>query len=162
MVAVRWIALTVGALVVLALLGVGVARLHDGPLGLITGGGFASGEWVDGPVADWSFAKDIETVELQLEGEGTSRTVWIAVAAGRAFVPASLSFPPWKDWHLRAARDGAAVLRIDGRRYPVLLTRHTEGPVFDAGAAAVTSKYTGGTPSGDAWMFAVTSRPRMQ
>ena len=78
------------------------ARFHDGPLGPIPGGALASGEIVSAPVTDWSFAKDVAEVELQLESQDHSRTVWILVNDGQAYVPCSLGFPPGKSWYQEA------------------------------------------------------------
>jgi hypothetical protein len=155
----KWLAYLVLGLVVAVAGLFGAARLHDGPLGMAPGGAFESGEIVKSPVQDWSFVRDIATVELQLEGEDTSRTVWILADGASAYVPASLGFPPFKTWHKRADRDGSAWLRIDGKRYPVTLTRTEDGGLYGRVAAEVTRKYAGGPPSDAAvWVFAVTSR----
>jgi hypothetical protein len=156
---VRWISyLVLGLAVALAAL-FGAARLHDGPLEIIPGGPFESGEIVKTPVADWSFLRDRPTVELQLDGDDTSRTVWILTDGERAYVPASLGFPPFKTWHRRADRDGSAWLRIDGKRYPVTLTRTDDPGVATQVASEVARKYGGGPPSdAGVWIFAVTSR----
>jgi hypothetical protein len=135
------------------------ARFHDGPLSMIPGGPLASGEIVSGAIDDWSFAEAIETIELQLTQDDTSRTTWVLVSDGRAFIPCSLGFPPGKDWHLRADKNGSATVRILGKRYPVTLERLEDPPLESKLGAIVTSKY-GGAPSGDAgvWFFAIESR----
>lgn len=149
-------------LVLVALAGLfAAARFGDGPLGPIPGGAFSSGAWVAEPVDDWSFAADVPTIQLQLAGEDTSRTVWFLVRDGRAYVPCSLSFPPGKRWYRRADRDGRAVLRIQGRRYPVTLTRDTDSDLATDLGAIVDAKYGTVPPSeGGVWFFAVSSRPR--
>jgi hypothetical protein len=135
------------------------ARCHDGPLAMIPGGPLASGELVSEPVADWGFAESIETIELQLANDDTSRTTWILVSDGRAFIFCSLGFPPGKDWHLRADRDGRAILRILGKRYPVTLQRLVEPTLQRDLDAIVSTKYGGGPPSDSgAWFFSVDSR----
>ena len=108
---VRWLAIAVGVLVLFVAAIFVVARFHDGPLGLAPGGPLVAGEVVVAPVGDWAFATDIDTIELQLDGESSSRTTWILVSDGRAFIPASLSFPPGKRWHKTADQNGAAWLR---------------------------------------------------
>jgi hypothetical protein len=156
---VRWLVRIVAALVIgVALLFVG-ARFHDGPLGPIPGGALASGEVVTEPVADWTFARDVQEVELQLDGESGSRTVWILVHEGRAYVPASLSFPPGKRWHLQAAQDGRATLRVEGRRYPAELVKTDDPSLSEALSAEVARKY-GSVPSseGGVWIFRVAPR----
>lgn len=146
------------ALAVLVVLG---ARLSDGPVGFLPGGALRSGEWVDAPVADWSFAKDVAEVELALEGERSSRTTWILVDGGQAWIPCSLSFPPFKRWHERAAADGRAVLRIDGRRYPVTLVREEFRPTRRRLELVAHEKYENLPPTdGGVWLFRVESRAR--
>jgi hypothetical protein len=159
---VRWIATALVALVLLVA-GVAVAaRFADGPLGPFPGGALRSGEWVEAPVADWSFARDVQEVELQLESQPSSRTTWILVKDGEAFVPCSLGFPPGKRWHFAATEDGRAVLRIEGRRYPVQLTRAEAEPGLAEPLRAEVSRKYGDPPPTDAgvWIFRVTSRPR--
>jgi len=161
----RFIVFLIKAAVIIGLLaGVifGGARLHDGPISMIPGGPFESGDWVDGPVSDWSFAKDIPTVELQLDGEDTSRTVWILVRNDRAYIPCSLTFPPGKKWHLRAAENGRAILRIEGKRYPVTLERLRDDERFAPELKQITSMKYGTTPPSDSgvWFFSVRSRGR--
>jgi hypothetical protein len=77
-------------------------------------------------------------------------------------VPCSLGFPPGKRWHLAASQDGRAVLRIEGKRYPVTLTRaEAESGLAEALRAEVDRKYRR-APASDAgvWIFRVESRAR--
>lgn len=153
----RWVVrsvVIVAALVGLVFVG---ARLHDGPLGPIPGGPLASGEMVTQPVGDWSFATDVSEIELQLASQSKSRTTWIVVHDGRAYVPASTQFPPGKTWHRSALEDGRATLRIAGRRYPVMLAKLEDAALVTAVRAVGLKKYPN-RPEGDAWVFAVTSR----
>lgn len=156
---VRWLVRIVVAVVILVALLFLAARFHDGPLGPIPGGALASGALVVEPVADWSFARDIQEIELQLASEDGSRTVWILVDGGRAYVPCTLGFPPGKRWYRAAAQDGRATLRIEGRRYPVTLTKTDDAALAEWMRAEVERKY-GRVPPGDAgvWIFAVSSR----
>lgn len=158
----RWIARIVIALVALIAFVYFGARFHDGPLGPIPGGPLAAGEAVSGPIADWSFAKDTGEIELQLDSQRQSRTVWFFVLDGKAYVPCSLSTPPGKTWHKLAVADGRATLRIDGKRYPVTLTKLDDTiaqQMFDAVRAELTRKYGRLPPSeGGAWLFQVASQ----
>lgn len=43
------------------------ARFADGPIEIIAGGPFSSGQAYTGPEPDWSFVRDMPTVEFQLE-----------------------------------------------------------------------------------------------
>ena len=142
----RWLAIAVGVLVLFVASIFVVARFHDGPLGLAPGGPLVAGEIVATPVGDWGFATDVETIELQLDGESSSRTVWVLVSDGRAYIPASLSFPPGKRWHKTADEKGAAWLRISGQRYPVTLTRVQDEALRTKLIGVVGQKYTGGPP----------------
>jgi hypothetical protein len=162
MAVIRWLLRIALGIVALALLVFFGARLLDGPLGPIPGGPLESGEIVAEPVSDWSFAKDVAEVELQLASQGRSRTTWVLVHEGQAYVPCSLGFPPGKSWYQEAVTDGRATLRIEGRRYPVTLTKLDDAaqkqlePVI---LAEVTRKY-GTPPPSDAgvWIFRVSSR----
>ena len=120
------------------------ARFHDGPLGFIPGGPLSAGTRVETPVLDWSFAKDLGEIELQLESQKTSRTTWILVRDGAAYVPCSLSFPPGKNWYNEAQRDGRAVLRIEGQLHRVSLTRDDDPTLPAFARPEVVRKY--GTP----------------
>jgi hypothetical protein len=150
-------------IVVAVVVGVGllfaVARVGDGPLGPLPGGPLEAGELVSEPVTDWGFAEDIETIEMQLAGEDTSRTTWVLVDSGRAYIPSSLGFPPGKTWYERADQSGDAFVRIEGRRYPVRLQRVHEEKTRRALAEIANEKYGGGPP-GDAevWFFVMESR----
>ena len=41
------------------------ARFADGPVEIIAGGPFKTGELVEGPEPDWSFVRDIDEVEFE-------------------------------------------------------------------------------------------------
>jgi hypothetical protein len=162
MIVLRWLLrLVLAAIALVALLFFG-ARLHDGPLGPIPGGALASGPEVTEAIGDWSFAKEVGEIELQLASEGTSRTTWILVFDGQAYVPCSLGFPPGKRWHEQAAADGRATLRIEGRRYPVTLTKLDDAAVaqMETTVRAEVGRKYGQAPPTDAgvWLFRVESR----
>jgi hypothetical protein len=158
MVVLRWVIRIVAFVALVVALAFVGARFHDGPFGPIPGGPLASGEIVTRPVDDWSFATDVPEIELQLAAQTRSRTTWIVVHEGRAYVPASTQFPPGKTWHRTALEDGRATLRIAGKRYPVTLAK-LEDPARVAAVRAVGLKKYPNRPEGDAWVFAVTSRP---
>jgi hypothetical protein len=135
------------------------ARFLDGPLAIIPGGPLSSGELVSSPIRDWNFAESVETIELQLAEDRTSRTTWILVSDGRAFIPCSLRFPPGKNWHFRADRDGRAVIRVLGKRYPVTLKRLNNSTLQSKLKAIVSAKYSVGSRSdAGVWFFAIESR----
>jgi hypothetical protein len=146
--------LGLAVLIMVALFG---ARFLDGPLGPIPGGALASGVLVSEPVGDWSFAKDVPEIALQLESQSQSRTTWILVSDGKAYIPASTEYPPGKTWHRKALEDGRATLRIDGKLYPVTLAKVEDVAVETVVREVVSQKYPT-RPGGDAWLFQVTSR----
>lgn len=158
MVVLRWVIRIVGVLALLIGLVFLGARLHDGPLGPFPGGPLVRGDLVTAPVDDWSFAANVVEIELQLASQSKSRTTWIVVHDGRAYVPASTQFPPGKTWHRSALADGRATLRIAGRRYPVTLTKLDDAALVAAVRDVGLTKYPN-RPDGDAWVFAATSRP---
>ena len=63
------------------------ARFADGPLAIIAGGPFTTGEVHEGPPPDWAFVKDIETIEMQSLNPARSRTTWVLHYDGRVFIP---------------------------------------------------------------------------
>lgn len=152
--------------IVVFLIAVGVAalfafaRFHDGPIALIPGGPLLKGELVTAPVADWSFAKDVPEIELQLAYQKTSRTTWVLVKDGAAYVPCSLAFPPGKRWYKDADQDGAATVRIEGKLYPVTLVRVKDDALRKELGQVALSKYMNGArpPEGEVWFFALEPR----
>src|SRR4051812_38171496 len=153
----RWLARILFAVVLLVIVLFVGARFHDGPLGPIPGGPLVNGPLVADPVADWSFAKDVQEIELQLDSQSKSRTTWIIVDKGKAYVPAAVEFPPGKTWHRAALADGRAVLRIAGKRYPVTLTKVEDQTLLNGVREVGSSKYPA-RPEGEVWAFEVTSR----
>jgi hypothetical protein len=158
MVVLRWVVRIVALVLVLVVLVVVGARFHDGPLGPLPGGPLASGPLVTEPVSDWSFATDVAEIELQLVSQTKSRTTWIIVHEGRAYIPAATEFPPGKTWHHAALEDGRATLRIAGTRYPVTLAKVEDPALLTAVRADAVRKYPA-RPGGEVWLFALASRP---
>ena len=128
---------------------------------------FAGGPLVDGPLyaggePDWSFVADVPTVELQLLEPPETRTIWVAEADGKLYLwsgyMGTFVGRLWKRWPGQAERDGRAIVRIDGMRYPRHLIRVTQGEVLDRVSAAVSAKYPSrmtraAIEAGDVWLF---------
>lgn len=137
-------------------------RFTDGPLGFFSGGPFRSGEVV-APIADWSFAADTDTIQMQLLDPPRSRTVWVVVEKGQAFIPCGIpNFRLWKQWPHEAKDDGRAEIRLDGKRYPVTLVKIEERPLVERLLKKVDGKY-GGVPEGEVaedsvWFFRLEPR----
>ena len=149
----KFVGIGLGAIAALLLLLVIAARFSDGPLvEMLPGGPFTSGEVVmEGPT-DWSFLADRMTVEF--ESAGRSRIVWIHTLDGDAYIGANLGFPPFKTWHETALEYPAAVVRIDGKRYPRHLTKIDDEDTRSRLREAGERKY-GGSPdaSSETWFF---------
>ncbi|MYK27312.1 MAG: hypothetical protein F4048_01390 [Gammaproteobacteria bacterium] len=144
-------------------------RFADGPLEMIAGGPFTSGELQSKPPADWSFMRDAETIEFQSLEPPRSRTVWVLAHEGRMFIPCgymnSIWGRIWKQWPVEAERDGRIITRIDGKLYNQNLVRIQDGPILEPLLAEMSRKYAGGQPipvevvtSGAFWFFEVTPR----
>ncbi len=151
-------------IVVLAVLVIFVAgRFSDGPMGFFSGGAFTSGDVVASP-SDWAFATDTDTIQMQLLEPPRSRTVWVVVDDGKAYIPCGVpNFRLWKQWPHEAVADGRAEIRIDGKRYPVTLSKTDDPAAFDRLLAKVGEKY-GGLPPGEVdqdsvWFFRLDPRP---
>ena len=143
-------------------------RFTDGPMGLVGGGAFSSGEVVS-TEPDWRFIKDYDTVEFQLLEPARSRTTWIVEHEGRIFIPSGYMLSTvgkiWKQWPLHAQKDGRAILRVDGKLYPRQVVRITDGPELPAVLAELSRKYANNMPisaaeveSGSLWIFELVQR----
>ena len=79
----------IATLLFVLIIGVGLffigMRFHDGPLEIISGGPFKSGELSSTPIS-WDFIKDRQEIEFQTLDPTTSRTVWLGVIKGRLFL----------------------------------------------------------------------------
>lgn len=144
------------------------ARLGDGPTAMLPGGPLVAGELHTGPEPDWTFARDVPGLELQLVEPPVSRTIWLQVVDGRLYAVSGYMRSAigrlWKQWPMQAEKDPRAVIRIDGKRYERKLVRLGPGhPALAGIAAEVERKY--GAPlrpemaaSGDAWFYALEPR----
>ena len=163
----------VGGLLALLLIGVGGlvvgARFADGPIAIIAGGAFTSGELVTGPEPDWSFVRDMREVEFQLLDPPRSRTTWILDHEGKAYIPSGYMTTwwgkIWKRWPIEAERDPRILLRIGDALYERRLVRIEEGPLLAPLLAELSRKYRGGgeirleaVTSGYLWLFELAPR----
>ena len=150
----RWIAIVFAGLVMLVGAVAFGARFADGPIAVFPGGPFASGEWVEDPNVDFSFAANIEEIELESGASPTSRTTWILLDGKRAYIPCSLGFPPGKRWHTEALASPEAVVRIEGKRYRRRLVKVEDDALVQRLATAAGQKYGSGPPGGSGvWFF---------
>lgn len=184
MVWIKWIGISLGALILLAAAGIIITqRVSDGPIEFLQGGPFRTGEVVETPVTDWSFGVEKPT-EFELVGPGTSRTAGYIMHEGKAYMTCDLGFiwnrfEPgiqrhilqliylFKDWHLDAVEDGRTRLRIDGKIYRATMTR-VEDPALigelKAQLEALATEFIGEDigpapkePPNDIWFFRLDS-----
>jgi len=146
------------------------ARFSDGPLAIIAGGPFSTGQPVSEPVSDWSFVRDVQEVEFQLLDPPRSRTTWIVEHDGRAYIPSgymnSWWGKLWKRWPSEAETDGRILLRVGDDIHEVTLERVVSGPALPAITAELGRKYAGGADvipaeavtAGDLWIFELAPR----
>jgi len=159
----------IAIVVVIAVVVLVAARFHDGPLGIVAGGPFKSGETVNSPSEpDWRFVHDVPTVEFQLLSPQRSRTTWILEIDGKIYIPSGYMNSTlgriWKHWPIEAERDGRALLRVDGKIYPRQLVRIQSGDIVGRLTQELSRKYGApATPaaveSGNLWLFELTPRP---
>ena len=147
------------ALAALVLLVVAVfvgARFSDGPLAIVPGGPLRSGEWVEADRVDWSFAADVE--EIEFESGGRSRTTWVVVHEGEAYIPCSLGFPPGKSWHHEILERPEGVVRVDGKRYKRKFLKVEDEALYATLTELVQDKYTPPPGGGGSWFFHIAPR----
>ncbi len=168
---VRKVLVVIGVLILIPVVAIGALAVtsgsSDGPSAFFGGGPLVAGELVTGPEPDWSFARDVGTIELQLLDPPRSRLIWIAEHEGKIYVVSgymnSFLGRLWKKWPAQAERDGRAILRIDGKRYERTLVRLTTEPVVAGVTAEFSRKYGAGmTPasieSEATWLFELAPR----
>jgi hypothetical protein len=145
------------------------ARFADGPLPMVAGGPFTSGELVTGPEPDWTFVHDIQEVEFQLLEPARSRITWIVEHEGKAYIPSGYMTTwwgkIWKKWPIEAEKDGRIVLRVGGKLYERRLVRVTDPKLFGPLTAELGRKYAPGgsipveaATSNYLWLFELVPR----
>ena len=169
----RFVLRVVGVLLVLLLVLLGAllvgARFADGPIAIIAGGPFTSGELVSGPEPDWSFVRDVREVEFQLLEPPRSRTTWILHHEGKAYIPCGYMTSwwgqLWKRWPAEAEKDPRVLLRIGDALYERQLVRIKDGPSVAPLLAELSRKYAGGrdipmeaVSSGSLWLYELAPR----
>ena len=145
------------------------ARFSDGPLAIVAGGPFTSGELVTGPEPDWSFVQGLQEVEFQLVTPPRSRTTWILHHDGKAYIPSGYMTTwwgrIWKRWPIEVENDNRAILRIGDKLYDRRLVRIEDGPMLAPLLTQLSRKYLGGSDippdavsSGYLWLFELAPR----
>ena len=146
-------------------------RSADGPMAIIPGGAFSSGEPTAVP-DDWSFLADRMEVEFQTMDPATSRTVWVGVHDRRLFLVSGYMTSwyggIWKQWPHYLGDDANIVLRVDDNLYDLRLERIMDGPDIIPVLGEFGRKYGGAAPdfapsteavtSGAVWMYEAVAR----
>jgi len=163
----RYLAYTLVTLIVAIGLFLFGARFADGPIEIIAGGPFTSGEQYTGPEPDWSFLRDTPTVEFQLLDPARSRTTWIIEHEGKIYIPSGYMTTTWgkiwKQWPIEAEKDGRAILRVNGTLYERQLRRIQDGPELAPIVKILGEKYkltssVDAVTSGYLWLFEMSPR----
>lgn len=90
----------------------------DGPMFILAGGPFRSGEVVDFDALDWSALDELHELEFEIVATGRSRILWFSVHEGAAYVACDLDCIDGRlsRWPQTIERDNRVVVRIDGKR----------------------------------------------
>jgi hypothetical protein len=163
----KWFLISVAVIVAVILLFFGYMRFHDGPIEIIAGGPFSTGEKYVGPEPDWSFIKDRQTIEFQLMDPPTSRVLWHVVNDNKLYVISGYMETGygkiWKQWPHYAEQDNRALLRVDEKIYERKLIRLSAEEFTDRIAEEHARKYQTGLnrqaiASGSAWFYELAPR----
>jgi hypothetical protein len=144
-----------GAFLLAALLAVSCGT--DGPVGFVPGGPF-SGVPEQGPEPDWSFATELDSVDIQVFGD-EPRTVrtGIVVLEGVPHLPVTWS--PLKRWPDVVKADPRILLRADGRLFERHAVPVDEPEQLAVLIAAGQEKY--GAPFHARWTTGITQYFRL-
>ena len=114
----RLLAAAVGAIAVVLAGGAFLLSRADGPVLVFAGGPLRSGELVDFADVDWEALDRLNELELEIVGEGRSRTLWFSVDDGVPYVGCDLDCVGGvlTRWPQQVERDDRVVIRIEGRR----------------------------------------------
>jgi len=126
-----------------------------------TPGGPLSGERRSVAIDDWSFANDVDLCQIEVD-RGIAWSVNLnCMADDSGALYLSCARCDGKAWSTAAISNSAGRIRIDGKVYPVTLTRVEEGGLLDVAWQARANKLGRGrdTKRPDHWWsFQITSR----
>lgn len=90
----------------------------DGPVFVVAGGPFQSGEPVPFDALDWTALDSLHELEFEIVAAGRSRILWFSVHEGTAYVACDLDCIDGRlnRWPQQVERDNRVVVRIDGKR----------------------------------------------
>ena len=117
-----------------------------GPIGPIPGGAL-SGEVVSEPVADWSFADQVENAQLETRpADPHSVNTWFAGVGARLYVPTSMIWgprhPEGRSWVAHVAEDDRVRVRLGDGIYERRAVRVADdSPEYAEARAALEARY---------------------
>ena len=163
----KWIGAIALAIVVgLSLVSL-LARSSDGPIGAFAGGPLVEGERLEEGLSNWSSYEGVSEIDMQLLEPPRSRRLWLLVDEGNLYLPSGWvrSMPFWKHWPHQAQADGRALLRIEGRIYPVELVKVENDDLRWNLARKLSAKYDLPVPDSspdpeELWIFRADARGR--
>ncbi|HIG41403.1 MAG: hypothetical protein ABGY96_02755 [bacterium] len=170
----KWVGIIVGILALSVAIFLFGMRFHDGPMEIITGGPFKTGELATAP-DDWSFLTGRMEIEFQTMEPDSSRIVWLVVLDKRLYVISGYMNTGygkiWKQWPHHLVADDRVVLRIDEKLYEQRMVRMMEHPqLLDLMTINIKKYGDGANPTftaeqlndslsaGDFWLFEVVDR----
>ena len=170
----KWVGIIIGVLVLGVALFLFGMRFHDGPIEIITGGPFKTGELTE-PPNDWSFLTDRMEIEFQTMEPDSSRIVWLVVLEKRLYVISGYMNTGygkiWKQWPHHLVADDRVIVRIDNELYEQRMVRMMEHPQLLDLMTINAKKYGDGAAlsftaeqlneallAGDYWLFEVLDR----
>ncbi len=136
-------------------------RFHDGPVEIVAGGAFQSGELVT-DVEDWSFLDEFVTLEMETRHTQRSRVLWLAVHDNRVYVYSNYMKSRmgriWKRWPHQLMGHNKVIIRAGGKLYEMRCNRVREGEQIPAVLQRFNDKYQAGlTPEAveneSVWLF---------
>lgn len=159
---VKYIGIALAALLALAVVGAGIARLViNGPIGPLVGGRL-DGSQRAAP-ADWNFTDEHFTIAVEVQpADPYSVTVVCFVSAGELYIPARNAAE--KDWPQMALADGRARVRVGDDLYPVQLVKVEDDSERERVFKAASEKYpqlaaqSGERIPGSVWLFRAERR----
>lgn len=130
-------------------------------------GGYLTGEQIEEPVSDWSFANQVALCQIETRSGILPHSINLNCMAsddGELFL--SCSQCDGKYWSTAALNNPAARIRLEGEVYPVSLRRVTSAQELDTAWRARALKLSQGSGGGGDiperpdhwWSFQVTSR----
>ncbi len=149
----RRLAVLAALIVVAVAVGRFLLSRADGPVGILAGGPLRSGELVTLPDLDWNSLDALHDLELEIVGEGRSRTLWFSVHEGVPYVACDLDCVGGRltRWPQQIELDDRIVLRIDGKRIEGRLVHVPHGtPEYDVVRAGRLQKFSGAGGAGAA------------